>query len=152
MKSIQQQLFSMIFVIFISFIAALSAGAAEETGDTTAEIQKPSQSLVVTYFHTTFRCSTCEKIEELSALAVNINFEEELKTGKVVWQVINVDEPENKHYNEDYQMYTKHLIVSEMKDGKEMRWKDLKKIWTLVRDEEKFEAYVKDEISNWLKE
>ncbi len=70
----------------------------------------------------------------------------------LIIRVINVDEPENKHYNDDYQLYTKSLIISEMKDGKEERWKNLEKIWVLVRDDEKFDAYVKDEITDWLKE
>jgi hypothetical protein len=118
----------------------------------TTKIQKPAQYLVVTYFYTTARCPTCHKIEELSDEAVNSNFENELKTGKIVWRVINVDEPENEHYSKDYQLYSKHLIISEMKDGKEVRWKDLKDVWTLVRNDEKFENYVKTEINDWLKE
>jgi hypothetical protein len=88
----------------------------------------------------------------VSEQAVSLNFEEALKSGKVTWRVINVDEPENKHYNDDYQLYTKSLIISEVKDGKEVRWKNLEKVWQYVRDEEKFDAYVKDEIAGWLKE
>jgi hypothetical protein len=44
------------------------------------------------------------------------------------------------------------LIVSEIKTGKEVRWKDLKDVWTLVNNDEKFENYVRTEISDWLKE
>jgi hypothetical protein len=118
----------------------------------TPDAQKPARSIVVTYFHTTMRCPTCHTIEELSTNAVKYHFENELKTGTVVWRVINVDEPENAHYNKDYQLYTKSLIVSEMKDGKEARWKNLDKIWVFVRDEEKFDQYVQTEIAGWLKE
>jgi len=108
--------------------------------------------LAVTYFHTTARCFTCHKIEELSALAVKSNFENELTSGKVVWRVVNVEEPENKHFVKDYNLYSKHLIVSERNGDREVRWKDLKDVWTLVRNDEKFENYVKTEISDWLKE
>ena len=152
MKQIMQHVLSLAFFILVIFATALPGGAAEEAGKAAAEIPKPAQYLVATYFHTTARCPTCHTIEELSAQAVNLNFENELKTGKVVWRVINVDEPENKHYNDDYQLYTKSLIISEMKDGKELRWKNLEKVWHYVRDEEKFDAYVKDEIADWLKE
>jgi hypothetical protein len=117
-----------------------------------AEIPKPSRYLVVTYFHTTFRCPTCHKIEEYSNEAVRSNFQDELKSGKMVWQVINVEEPEYKHYVNDYQLYSKHLIVSEVRDGKEVRWKDLKEVWTTVGNKEKFEQYVVSEITDWLKE
>ena len=152
MQLIQKRTFVFFMLIFFMLIFfAQSLSAAEKTEDETTEIQKPAHYLVVTYFHGTFRCPTCQRIEELSSQAVKANFEDELKTGKVVWRVINVDEPENEHYRKDYQLYSKHLIVSEMKDGKEVRWKDLKDIWTLVKDDEKFENYVKTEINDWLK-
>lgn len=153
MQLIQKRLYVFICLILFMFIFTInSVSAAEKAGNETTEIQKPSQYLVVTYFHTTVRCPTCHRIEELSSQVVNLNFAQELKTGNVVWRVINVDEPENKHYNKDYQLYTKSLIISEVKDGKELRWKNLEKIWTLVRNEEKFDNYVKTEIKDWLKE
>jgi hypothetical protein len=136
--------------MLIFSIQSVSAADVAEMPKTDAAPM--SHYVSVTYFHTTARCPTCHKIEELSNDTIRFNFEDELKTGKVVWRVINVDEPENEHYIQDYQLYSKHLIVSEIKDGKEVRWKNLEKIWTLVRDEEKFEEYVKTEINDWLKE
>jgi hypothetical protein len=126
--------------------------AIEKPENENTENQKPSRYLVVTYFHTTFRCHTCQKIEEYANDAVRFNFEDALKSGKLVWQVINVEEPANKHFVKDYQLYSKHLIVSEVKDGKEVRWKDLKEVWTKVSNQEKFEQYVVSEINDWLKE
>ncbi|MEA2061050.1 MAG: nitrophenyl compound nitroreductase subunit ArsF family protein [Thermodesulfobacteriota bacterium] len=120
--------------------------------ENTAETALQSSRLVVTYFHTTFRCPTCHRIENYSNHAIHANFENQLQSGKIVWQVINVDKPENKHFIKEYQLYSKHLIVSQVKDGKTVRWKDLKKVWMLVRSEKKFEDYVKTEISDWLKE
>jgi hypothetical protein len=132
--------------------AATVKAESPKTTAATPDVQKPARSIVVTYFHTTMRCPTCHKIEEYSTNAVKSHFENELKTGTVVWRVINVDEPENAHYNTDYQLYTKSLIVSEVKDGKEVRWKNLEKIWEFVRDEEQFDKYVYTEIKDWLKE
>jgi len=152
MQLIQKRTSVFIWLFFFIFtLTATHVSAAKKVADTTKEIQKPARYLVVTYFHTTARCPTCHKIEELSDDAIKSNFGDELKSGTVVWQVINVDEPENKHYVQDYQLYSKHLIVSEIKDGQEVRWKDLKDIWTLVRNDEKFENYVKTEINDWLK-
>lgn len=126
--------------------------AGKTAQSTTNEIQPQPHHLVVTYFHTTSRCPTCYKIENSSGATIHSNFEDELQSGKLVWRVINVDKPLNKHFIKDYQLYSKHLIVSEVKDGKVVRWKDLKKIWMLVRNQNKFENYVKTEISDWLKE
>jgi hypothetical protein len=117
-----------------------------------AEAPKPARTIVVTYFHTTMRCPTCHNIEEYAKEAVQCHFENELKSGAVTWRVINVEEPGNEHFVKDYQLYSKHLIVSEIKDGKEARWKDLKEIWTKVRDEAAFNEYVKTEVAAWLKD
>lgn len=152
MKLIKKHMYSLVSFILVVFMTALPGVSAEKAEAPKPNAEPMSHSIVVTYFYTTARCPTCHKIEKLSSQAVNSNFENELKTGKVVWRVINVDEPENKHYNTDYQLYTKSLIISEMKDGKEVRWKNLKKVWTFVRDEGKFNTYVKDEIKDWLKE
>ena len=143
----------LIFAIVIC-LPPVFAQDADENGaeNVTTEIQPQPRHLVVTYFHTTFRCPTCHNIENYSKTAVHSNFENEMQSGKLVWRVINVDELENKHFIKDYQLYSKHLIVSEVKDGKEVRWKDLKDVWTHVRNEEKFENYVKTEISDWLRE
>jgi hypothetical protein len=143
------------FVFFLpgAFAQEPAENAEERAAEVAAtEIRPQPRHLVVTYFHTTFRCPTCHKIETYSNDAVHFNFEDELKSGKLVWRVINVEEPEHKHFVKDYQLYSKHLIVSEMKDGKEVRWKDLTKVWTCVRDEAVFNDYVKTEISDWLKE
>jgi hypothetical protein len=142
-----------VWLMVFGFAFPFQGVFAEDAADSAAtQIQKPFHYLVVTYFHTTLRCPTCHKIEEYSKDAVHFNFEDELKSGKLVWRVINVEEPEYKHFVKDYQLYSKHLIVSEIKDGKEVRWKDLKDVWRLVRDEVKFNDYVKTEINDWLKE
>jgi len=153
MHLIQKRSYLFIWLIFIIVASVVPiASAAEEAIGAATEIPKPSHYLVATYFYNTFRCPTCRKLEEFSEKSVQNNFADNLKNGTIVWRVVNVDEPENQHYNKDYQLYTKSLIISEVRDGKEVRWKNLEKIWTLVRDEEKFEEYVKSEIDAWMKD
>ncbi|MEZ4551805.1 MAG: hypothetical protein R2874_15425 [Desulfobacterales bacterium] len=59
-----------------------------------------------------FSVSHLPQYRNYSEAAVHSNFESELQSGQLVWRVINVDEPENK-FIKDYQLYSKHLIVSE---------------------------------------
>ncbi len=153
MQSILKRLPVIICISFLLIIFTFNQAAAVEKAESeNIEIRKSARHLVVTYFHTAFRCPTCHKIEKLSTKTVKTYFENELKTGKLVWRVINVDESKNEHYIQDYHLYSKHLIVSEVKDGKEVRWKDLNGIWTFFRDDQKFKNYVKTEIADWLKE
>jgi len=108
--------------------------------------------VVVTYFHTTVRCPTCHRLEEYARETVETSFARELEKGRIAFRVINVQEPENQHYIQDYKLYTKSLIVSERKDGKEIRWKNLPEIWKLVRDRAQYEQYVRGEIEDYLKD
>ena len=63
---------------------------------------------------------------------------------------INTDLAENKHFIKDYQLYTKSLIIAEFKDGKQVRWKNLAKVWNYLNDRNKFYEYVQSEIKNYL--
>lgn len=108
--------------------------------------------IIAYYFHTTHRFPTCLKIENLSRKTIERYFSKELKENIIVFLPINIEPPENRHYMEDYQLYTKSLIFSLFKDGKEIKWKNMDKIWLKVKNEEDFERYVKDEMENFLKE
>ncbi len=58
--------------------------------------------------------------------------------------MVNIDEPENKHFVEDFELVTKSLVLAEYQDGEVIRWENLKQVWQLVRDKERFLDYVRD--------
>jgi len=143
------------------FVWGACQGGAEQAATKEAQEQQSARTdeqggadgqVVVTYFYTTARCPTCHRLEEYSRDTVQSAFAGELEQGKVLFRVINVDDSENQHFIKDYKLYTKSLIVSERKDGKETRWKNLPDIWKLVRDREQYEQYVRSEIEDYLKD
>lgn len=109
-----------------------------------------SSTIVVSYFHTTARCASCLRIEDLTAATVTGRFVVPVADKRLVWRVVNVDQPANAHYLKDYQLYTKSVVVSEMRDGKEVRWKNLDKVWTLLGQPEAFQDYVEKEVRSFL--
>ncbi len=122
-------------------------------GEGTARAASPQDAQVIAYyFHGSMRCATCHKLEQYSKEAVENNFKNELESGKLEFKIINVDEPSNKHFSGAYQLYTKSLVLSLVKDGKEVKYKNLDKIWEYVRDKQRFSEYVKQEIAAFLKE
>ena len=82
--------------------------------------------------------------------ALKTAFEEELNDSSLIWRVINYDEKENEHYLKDYSLYTKALILSRVKDGSELEWKNLSKIWELVGNKDEFLKYVQDETRDFI--
>jgi len=111
-----------------------------------------SDKVIAYYFHGNFRCPACYRIEQYSREAIESNFKEELKSGKLVFKVINVEKRGNQHFIKDYQLYTKSLVISLVKDGKEIKYKNLTKVWEYLRNKQKFYNYVKDEIEKFLGE
>jgi len=104
----------------------------------------------VYYFHTTQRCASCRKIEALTTAAIREGFERELGAGVLEWQLLNIDEPPNRHFVQDYALYTKSVVVVDLVDGRQERWKNLPKIWELLRDDTAFRQYVQQEVRAYL--
>ena len=115
---------------------------------------QPSESdrtVVAYYFHGNFRCQTCRKIEALSREAVESGFPEDLKAGRLEWRVINVEESGNEHFIQDYQLFSKSLVLVAKEGSKQTRWKNLQRVWTLVGDKDAFMQYVQVEIRAYLR-
>lgn len=104
------------------------------------------------YFHGTFRCPTCHKLEEYAKEAIENNFKNDLASGKLSFKIVNVENKGNEHFAKDYQLYTKSVVLSLTRDGKEIRYKNLDKVWEYVRSKNRYENYVRDEVTAFLKE
>ena len=114
--------------------------------------QGASQKVIVYYFYGSMRCSTCHRLEQYSKEAIETNFKDALASGKLKFKVVNVEDKGNQHYGKEYQLYTKSLILSLVKDGKEVKWKNMDKIWEYVGNKERFIGYVKNGVTDLLKE
>ncbi len=104
------------------------------------------------YFYGNARCPTCHRLEQYSREAVESGFKDEIASGKVEFRAINVDEKGNGHYVNDYRLYTKSLVISLVKNGKEVKSKNLTKIWEYAGNKQKFSDYVTGEVKDLLKE
>jgi hypothetical protein len=124
--------------------------SAQEAKPGAANTVKSAHYFVAYYFHTTYRCPSCTKIEQWSEEAILTGYENRLRDNMLQWHSINVEEPAHKHFVDDYQLYTKTLILAEFKDGKQIRWKNLDQVWHLLRNKGKFIDYVRTEINDWM--
>ncbi len=137
-------------IIFVSVCLwagnSLVAGHAAEA----AETAEPVHYVHVYYFHGKVRCHSCNIIEKLTLETVRDFFPEELEKGRLKLSVVNVSDGENEHFVQEYSLYSQSVILSEMKDGKEVSWKNLIRVWELVQSEEKFKEYVQGEVKAYL--
>jgi len=116
------------------------------------EERKNNYYIVAYYFHGNFRCYSCYRIEQLSKEAIEHYFKNELDSGKLIFKAINVEEKGNEHFIQDYQLYTKSLIISLVKNGKEVEFHNLTRVWEFLGNKQRFFEYVRDEVSKYLKE
>jgi len=120
---------------------------AEDTTEKKQETETlPKDSLNIYYFHATARCNSCLKIEKYTKTAIETGFKEELKTKKIIFKLVNIDNPENKHFIDDFKLYTKSVIVEQIKNGKPVKWSNLDKIWDLLDNETQFSLYIQDNV------
>jgi len=105
---------------------------------------------IVQYFHGNSRCVTCRTIEALTREALETEFSQELRSGKLEFIAINLDEPSNWHFVDDYQLATRTVVIANLKNGKQADWKRLDEVWNLVRDRDSFLNYVKTETKSLM--
>jgi hypothetical protein len=122
-----------------------SRADSASNGDTAA-----ADRVIAYYFHGSQRCKTCLTIEAYTAEAIRTGFANALSSGALEWKVVNIEEPENEHFVEDYQITTRTVVLVEMKDGKQVRWSTLDRVWDLVGDQPAFAAYIQEETKGYL--
>lgn len=137
-------------VILVLVVVAVSMGFTSIFNDVYSG-QVPPSKVIAYYLHGSFRCPTCYKLEQYSKEAIETNFKDALASGKLEFKAINVEDKGNEHFTKDYQLYTKSLVISLVKDGKEVKSKNLTKIWDYVGNKQMFFDYVTGEIKDFLK-
>jgi len=123
------------------------AAQSRNTGTPTLAVQ---DGVKVYYLHGNVRCPTCRTIEANAQEAVQGGFAEELKSGKIQWQVINYESPGNEHYATDYEVVAPNVVLAMFKDGKQVKWKGLPEVWEHVGDKAAFLAFVQTSLREFL--
>ena len=129
----------LIFVVLFSLVLLLQG-------------ENTDNKVVAYYFHGDFRCWSCYTIEKYTKQAIEENFQDELSSGKFELKIVNYDKPENRHFIEDYQLYTKSVVLSLIKDNEEVKFVNLEKVWDFLRDKDKFLDYVQSNVQSYLEE
>ena len=107
--------------------------------------------IYVYYFHGNKRCATCRSIEAYAREAIEAGFAEELKSGLMEWRTVNVDEPGGGRYVDMFKLTTRAVVLEEMRGDTQVRWKNLDRVWGLVKDKPAFVTYVQQETRAFLK-
>ena len=102
------------------------------------------------YFHGNVRCATCRTIEAYAHEAVTGGFPSEMDDGRIQWRVVNVEDSGNRHFVDDFQLTTRSVVLVDLLDGRQAKWKNLADVWNHVRDKDAFLTYVRQEVRDYL--
>jgi hypothetical protein len=110
---------------------------------------KPDR-VVAYYFHGTARCSTCRMIQAYTEKALATGFRDDLTNGRLEFRQVNFQRSENRHFVQDYQLYTSSVVIARFRDGKKVEWENLTDVWVLSESKSAFVSYLQRHVRDHL--
>jgi len=146
--------FKILLAIFFLPGFLLFPGDSPFTGvSTLSAAESASQNQVVVYqFHRRFRCPSCHELEALIRNTLENRYSEDLKSGKLIFRVVDLDAEGSEHFPKDYDFFYNTVIVVDVRDGKDVRFKNLEKLWEIYEDKEAASGFLSAEIDEYLTE
>lgn len=87
-------------------------------GAATTNAQNPNR-LEIYAFHGTRQCETCKNMKSNTKATLDKYFSSELKSGKIVYQIIDVDDEKNEKLAEKFQATGTALMINKVVNGKD---------------------------------
>ena len=109
----------------------------------------PADRVEVVYFHRTQRCYSCRYVEAGTRDTVETYFSDELASGKLTFQVINVQDEENADIVKKYGAFTSSLFINTIRDGTD-HIEEATDVYLLIGKDEAFVMALKSKIEKSL--
>ncbi len=139
----------MTLVVFNSCSESKSEHTQEQT-ITQQDVNAKKDRVVIYDFHSEHRCVTCIAIEKAVKDVIHKHFEKQFEEGTIEFELLNCESDENKDLVEKYGAFGTTLIVSMVKDGKEIESDDLTN-WAFEKvDTDDFETDLVEELNDAL--
>ena len=137
-------------VCVVGYAIANASPAADDGQPNSNNSSGLADRVDVVYFHRTQRCPKCIHAEESINYTVETYFADELASGKVTFQVLDVQDEENAAIVKKYRAYTSSLFINTIRDGTD-HIEEVWYIWLLLDNHEAFVEAVRSKIEKSLK-
>ncbi len=148
-RKIMNRIITSIAVIAMAvFMMACNADAQSTQGKAIATAAKTkTDKIEVLDFHNTHRCRTCLSIEKATREVLEKDFADEMKSGKITFQLINADDEANLDIVKKFGAFGSSLYLN-VWSGNNDRAIDLTDFaFMTVGDEAKFKKELREKIS-----
>lgn len=140
-----------IAIITSFLITLLFISCSEQQPKQSRELPITGSKIEVLDFHSTHRCKTCNAIEANTKYTLNTFFDKEMKTGKITFQLVNIDLDENEVMAEKFQASGTALFLNVVSNGKENHIELTDLAFMKGNDKAAFSKALKLEINTALK-
>lgn len=137
-------------LLSFAFLLVFAACQGQDKSKTLATTDA-STKIEVIDFYGTHRCVTCEAIEANAKYTVETYFQDEVKSGKVEFKTVNVDDEKNYDLAERFEATGTALFINVIKGGEEQHLDLTNFAFAKGRDKEAFSTELQEKINEQLK-
>jgi len=148
-KEIKILFFLLLACLSLSLMAACTVPAAPAAPPSDGS-SSPADKVEVVYFHRTQRCVKCLHAEEWTRYTVETYFKDELASGRVTLQVLDVEDKANAVIVKKYGAFGSSLFINTIRNNVD-HIEEVTDIWTIVSNDKVFIEVVKEKIEKSLK-
>jgi heme/copper-type cytochrome/quinol oxidase subunit 2 len=138
-----------IILVCLAAWLIVAYGTSPATPPPSGNSSGPADRVDVVYFHRTQRCYSCRYMEAAANYTVQTYFKDELASGKLTFQVFNVEDEANADIVEKYQASYLSLYINTVKDGTD-HIELLTDVYPLIGKDEAFVETLKNKIEKSL--
>lgn len=109
---------NILFITLLILSAACSSNSNKESVSQKVDLDQ-KDALMVYAFRGTRQCATCKHMKAYTKSTLDKHFKEELKSGAIVYQVVDVDEDANYELAEKFEATGTALMINKIKGGKD---------------------------------
>ncbi len=147
MKLIIRSLFA------ISVVLSLYSCATGNSKKVTTKNREVSEvtnnaAIKVFYFHTNFRCETCNAVEQFTLDNLKLLYPAEFRDGKIEYQVINIEDTTHKDLVEKYEVWGQTLLFTK---GDKVVDKTTDAFMHVTTNPDKWKSIVKETVDKLLR-
>ncbi len=125
--------------------------SAAATSDSSDAASVPASTRVIAYFfHGHGQCPSCRHLEAVSESAISDGFPGAMRSDAILWRAVDIEDPANRHFATDYQVYWSSLVLVKVRAGKPIASKNLEYVWQIQQDDNALRNYVQAEVRAYL--
>jgi hypothetical protein len=138
-----------IVVVCLAIWLILAFGTSSATPPNSNNSTGAADRVDVVYFHRTQQCYSCRYAEEGTNYTVKTYFADELASGKLTFQSLDVQDSQNAAIVQKYGAYGSQLFINIVRDGTD-HIEQVTDIWLVIGKDEAFVEVVKNRIERSL--